>query len=160
MIKILSSITGLILSCAVCAEEHPACRDIDFTYHTLTSKTLRTIASSCTDDAIADLYYRRARHAELVADHAVMSQLNQVRKTRDDWTVDQNLLFLSLVEVFTAQQNLPDSERAEVLNTALEHTIDIAELRLKGYDNRARQLEMKGIGSRTPPNGDTGTVTR
>lgn len=145
MRRILLCFIGLVISYNLTAEEHPACHDIDFPYQEFTSETLRAIADTCTVDAIADLYYGRARHMDLMADHEIMSKLGHIREEQDDWTMDQESLFLALVEVFTAQQNLPEIQRAEVINIALDRTIEIAELRLRGYDRQARRLEMEGI---------------
>ncbi len=152
MNRILPSIVGLVIASTLAAGEHPACHNLDYPYQEVTSDRVRAIADSCTESTIADLYYRRAQHIDLMADHEVMSRLGHVKEEQGDWTMSQERLFLTLVEVFTAQQNLPDRQRAEVLNIALDRTIEISELRLRGYDRQAQRLERRSI--RPPSNAD------
>jgi hypothetical protein len=127
------------------AGEHPACLDIDFPYRDLSSTELKSIAISCDESTMAELYFQRARYAELAEDHAVMNRLERVQKNRTDWTVRQDRLFLTLVEVFTAQRDMPEGQRTEVLGRALEHAIAVSELRLRGYDLQAKRLEATGL---------------
>ena len=127
------------------AGEHPACLDIDFPYRTLSSAELKSIADSCNEGTIADLYFQRARYTELAEDHAVMNRMERVQKNRNDWTVEQDQLFQTLVEIFTAQRNMPEEQRTQVLGRALDHTIAVSELRLRGYDRQAKRLEATGL---------------
>ena len=143
------SILAIVLMAGMAGEsaagEHTACLDIDFPYRDLSSAELKSIAASCNESTMAELYFRRARYAELAEDHAVMGRLERVQKNRNDWTVEQDQLFLTLVEIFTAQRDMPEEQRAQVLGRALEHAIAVSELRLKGYDLQAKRLEATGL---------------
>lgn len=127
------------------AGEHPACLDIDFPYRDLSSTELKSIADSCNEGTMADLYFQRARYTELAEDHAVMNRLERVQKNSNDWTVKQDRLFLTLVEIFTAQRDMPAAQRTRVLGRALDHAIAVSELRLRGYDLQAKRLEATGL---------------
>lgn len=139
----------LMVATAVTAGEHPACRDVDFSYRSSPPEALREIARSCARPEMAGLYSRRALHAELMADHAVMSRLEQVQRSpADRWTVKENTLFIALVEAVSAACGLPPLQRARVVNTAFDYANEMAELHLRGYDLQAARLRETGIGRR------------
>ena len=145
MKAVLSSAAAMCLVTAVLAGEHPACSDIDYPYQHQPPEELHDIARSCAPGAVADLLYARARHAELMADHALMKRLERIQRSRSDWSTEEDQVFLSLVEVFSAQFDLPAAQRASVLTAAFEHLNELAELRLRGYDLQARRLREAGI---------------
>ena len=135
----------LLAATQISAGEHPACNDIDFPYRDSTPDELRDIAQSCATPQMTELYYHRARHGELMADHAVMSRLERIERSRSDWSADEDALFIALVETLTATYDLDPLERADIINAAFQHANEIAELRLRGYDLQAKRLREAGI---------------
>lgn len=139
----------LVAAMGATAGEHPACQDVDFSYRGSTPDELREIAQSCAVPEMAELYHHRARRAELIADHAVMSRLEQVQRSLSDrWTMQEDALFITLVELLSTAYGLSSVERTKVINTAFDHTNEVAELRLRGYDLQADRLRDAGISPR------------
>lgn len=141
-------ITACLATAGINASEHPACRDIDFAYRGSTPGTLSEIARSCATRQMAELYHNRARHAELMEDHAAMSRLDQAGRSQDEWTPGEEALFIGLVETLSAHYGLSPLQRATVINAAFDHSNEIVELRLQGYDLQARRLREAEMTSR------------
>lgn len=141
-------ITACLATAGINASEHPACRDIDFAYRGSTPDTLREIARSCAASHMAELYHNRARRAELMEDHAVMSRLEQTGRSPGGWTTGEGALFIGLVETLSAHYGLSPVQRAAVINAAFDHTNEIVELWLRGYDLQARRLREAELTSR------------
>ena len=90
---------------------------------------------------MAYLMEHRARHAQLVEDHAFFDKLERTGRSVSDWRMDINQIFLSLVEVYTGAMDMRPEHRMSVLHTAYARANEIAELRLLGYDPQAARLE-------------------
>lgn len=129
---------------ALAENEHPACQDIDQPFQHLSSDELLEIASGCKDPSMSTLMALRARHAELAQDHAFFEGLERAGRSRSDWSVDINQVFLSLVEAFASEMDLSSEQQVSVLHSAYARANEIAELRLRGYDPQAARLESWG----------------
>lgn len=138
----LISTAFLLAACSALAEgEHPACGDVDQPYRHLAPDELRSISAGCSDASMAYLMEHRARHAQLVEDHAFFDKLERTGRSVSDWRMDINQIFLSLVEVYTGAMDMRPEHRMSVLHTAYARANEIAELRLLGYDPQAARLE-------------------
>jgi hypothetical protein len=123
------------------ADEHPACRDLDFPYASLSSGELRVIARSCAKEEIASLYYRRARHAELLDEGEVLSGLIPYSRREQSSHFDTYRIYIAFLEAFAAVWYPDAGARAAFLNKEYDRLGEVAELRLRGYDNLADRLE-------------------
>jgi hypothetical protein len=141
-------IAAYLATAGLNASEHPACQNIDFPYRGSAPEVLRDIARSCTRSQMAELYHNRARQAELMEDHAVMSRIEQTRRSTDAWTPREEVLFIGLVETLSAHYALSPLQRAAVINAAFGPANEIVELRLRGYDLQAKQLRETEFTSR------------
>jgi hypothetical protein len=123
------------------AGEHPACKDSRYPYASHTSSELRAIAKSCTVEAIASLYYRRARHADLIDEGEVLSGLIPHSRREQSSYFDTYRIYIAFLEAFSAVWYPDFSDRAAFLNKEYDRLGEVAELRLRGYDNLADRLE-------------------
>jgi hypothetical protein len=138
---VLAVLTTLVSWGVAQADEHPACRDLDFPYASRTSKELRAIAKSCDQEAIASLYYRRARHVDLVDEGRVLSGLIPYSAREKGSDFDTYRIYIAFLEAFSSVWYPDISERAAFLNSEYDRLGEVAELRLRGYDNLADRLE-------------------
>jgi hypothetical protein len=123
------------------ADEHPACGDLNYPYTAHTSSELRAIARSCTNKAIADLYYHRARHLDLVDEGEVLSGLIPYSGREESTHFDTYRIYIGLLEAFSSVWYPEPVERADFLNEEYERLGEVERLRLRGYDNLADRLE-------------------
>jgi len=121
--------------------EHPACNDVDHPFRHLSPVELRDIADQCQNPAMSALMANRAQHAELVQDHAYFERITRIQRSRAEWHMDINVIFLGLVEVFSDEMGLSEEQRISVLDATYSRANEIAELRLRGYDPQAERLE-------------------
>ena len=122
------------------AEEHVACRNLDLVSQRAPAD-FRRIADSCADGVIAHLYYQRAHHAELVMEAEALSALTTIYPAYEGEAFHAHRIYLVLIEEF-ARSWFPDTrERALFLGEQYERLSHIAELRLRGHDAVADNLE-------------------
>ena len=131
----------LNLSGVALADEHPACSDVDFAYRDISAAELRTIAASCTDNSVSELYYHRAHHADLAVEAGSLTSL------MDAYGIDRRehfrafRIYLALLEEFSRLWYSDPQERLAFLNAEYDHWGNVAELRLHGYDRLANRME-------------------
>lgn len=135
-VLLISMVHGLVQ-----AGEHPACRDLDYRYAQHPSQQLRAIAASCEAEEIADLFYHRAYHAELIAEGEALRGLIAYTRRDSGGHFDAYRLYIAMIEAFAPVWYPVVNERAAFLNGQYEHHSEIAELRLHGYDMVADRLE-------------------
>lgn len=129
------------------AEEHRACRDVDFAYRHFSAGELRAIAASCSEKSMANLYYSRASRRDLIQEADTLSVLSFADGDNRSERFRAYRLYLALVEEFSKLWFPARRRRIAFLNSEYERWGDVAELRLHGYDNVADRLE----GSLRPP---------
>lgn len=139
---ILASATA---SAGALAQEHPACRDVDYAYQDHASAELRAIASSCRYRDIAYLYYNRAYHADLLARADVLSSLIPYsgREREKRYDMASYRYYMAMVESLSSIWFDDPLSRIRFLNLEYDRRGEIAELRLKGYDHIADRLERR-----------------
>ncbi|MGD8497260.1 MAG: hypothetical protein PVG82_00040 [Chromatiales bacterium] len=138
-------ILTLAASGVALAQEHPACSDLDYRYETHSSKGLRTIAASCGIPAIANLYYNRAYHADLVAEGTTLAGLIAHSPNRSGARFESYRLYMAMVEQLAPTWYPDTSERVRFLNREYDRRGEIARLRLRGYDHLADRLEREAV---------------
>jgi hypothetical protein len=121
--------------------QHPACRDIDYPYSQHTPVQLRDIAASCRSEAVAQLYYHRAYHAELLAEGDALSGRIPHRQQQAANYLNAYRLYIALIEAFAARRMPNPLDRVRFLNAEYERHAEVVELRLHGYDKLADRLE-------------------
>ncbi|ODB87636.1 hypothetical protein A3195_00425 [Candidatus Thiodiazotropha endoloripes] len=127
------------------AEEHPACLDLPLDDPGYTSAELHLIAASCSSPLVADLYFNRALHIDLLNKYRDFEQaLLQFGKADDDSYIEYYRMHIALVEAFSSRDLLNEKrdQTLSKLNRIYEQSHEIAELRFKGYDLVADRLEL------------------
>lgn len=134
---------GLFLlgTAPLCAEEHPACKDMDYRFERHTAAELRQIAASCASEALSTLYSYRAEHAEMVAESELFASMTSFSRTGGGHSAESYRIYIGLIESFAPLYYPEPSKRIAFLNSEYERVSEIAELRLMGYDNLADRLE-------------------
>ncbi|MEN8176395.1 MAG: hypothetical protein ABFS23_11570 [Pseudomonadota bacterium] len=127
------------------AEEHKACTEIHLEYDSTEATELRQIAESCEQREVALLYYNRAYHKELLQDLNTLSGMQTVQRSNAGWHPDIHRNYIALVELFTPIYAKDSLAGARILNAAYGHALEIAELRLRGYDRIAAKLEAQPV---------------
>ena len=126
---------------AALAQEHAACNDHEYQYEMHTPGELRTIAASCKSTPIANLFYNRAYHYDLVSEATALAELIVYSDSSNAVRLASNRLYVALLEQM-APIWYPDwSERVAFLNREYDRRDEIARLRLRGYDHIADRLE-------------------
>jgi hypothetical protein len=138
-------LASLAVSTGAFAQEHPACRDIDYGYHDHAPTQLRAIASSCRYRDVAYLYYNRAYHADLLARAETLSSLIPYsgREREKQYDMASYRYYMAMVESLSSIWFEDPVSRIRFLNLEYDRRGEIAELRLKGYDHIADRLERR-----------------
>lgn len=131
----------LVVNGVVHAAEHPACHDLDAPYVRHSSSQLRAIAASCRSGAIANLYYHRAYHADLLVEGETLAGLITYAKRDSAHHFDAYRSYVVMIEALAPIWYPDRLERAVFLNAEYERCAEVAELRLHGYDMVADRLE-------------------
>jgi hypothetical protein len=136
---------ALTASTGAFAQEHPACRDIDYAYQDHSSASLRAIAASCRYRDVAYLYYNRAYHADLLARADSLSSLIPYsgREREKQYDMVSYRYYMAMVESLSSLWFKDPVSRLRFLNLEYDRRSEIAELRLKGYDHIADRLERR-----------------
>lgn len=154
LMTVLCAVTMLAVAHVSWAQEHPACANLAHTAKQRDSKQLRSIAASCSNPSVRELYYNRALHLELVTEAKVMEGLIEFRAPHSSNTMLGHQMYIALIEA-VAPVWFPDlQERLEFLNGEYERRGEIARLRLRGYDPLADRLERQSGGLPLPTSVD------
>jgi len=133
----------MVSSSAALANESPACHDHESSYINSSAKELRSIAVSCEDKGIAQLFYNRAYHKYLLSEGKALSGIILHNSESSAYQFTAYSLYIAMVEEL-APLYYPDAQqRIEFLNTVYERRSEVVELRLKGNDRLADALERK-----------------
>lgn len=125
----------------VSAQEHRACRDADYPYQARSAAELRAIAVSCRPGPMAELYYYRAYYLDLITEAAAMSSLVVRLNPEYRHRFESHRLYMALIEVLAPVWFEQADERVAFLNAEYARAMEVAELRLRGYDRLADRLE-------------------
>ena len=128
---------------SVFAEQHRACRDLDYPFGDHTPSERRAIAASCQSGPVARLYYHRARHADLVAEERTLARLIAYSPPASRYHFAAYEVYIALIEALAPVWYADPAARVEFLNAEYDHRGEVAELRLHGYDTLADRLEGK-----------------
>ena len=140
LVKLLMLLT-LAASRTVLAQEHHACSDLIYHFDSHASEELRTIAASCKSKPIANLYYNRAYHAELVAEATSLAGLITYSDNSSRVRFMAYRLYMALLEQMAPIWYPDSAARVAFLNHEYDRRVEIAGLRLRGYDQVADHLE-------------------
>ncbi|MDJ0805288.1 MAG: hypothetical protein QNJ78_00495 [Gammaproteobacteria bacterium] len=135
---------ALVLLLAVystAAEQHSACDTLSIDHLGATIDQLRAIAETCEWPEIATLFYNRAYLRELILEYdRINSMISADRSHQANFEAYR--ILIGLVESFAAEAlSRGDADTVTRLNRTYDHYIEIAELRLKGYDLIANRME-------------------
>lgn len=139
--RALLLVTGLLFQTHAIAFEHPGCEQTDYPYWLHSAAELRLIAGTCTSIEVSRLYYLRAYHADLVAEGRAMAGLIPYERRDSNIDFDSYRVYMALVETLTPVWLPEDGDRLHFLNAEYARRMEIAELRLRGYDLQADRLE-------------------
>ncbi len=90
---------------------------------------------------MAQLYYHRAYHADLLAEGNALADLIPYTQGEGSYHFQSYRMYMALIEAFAPNWYSDPVERVGFLNAEYERRAEIAELRLRGYDRRADRLE-------------------
>lgn len=141
---LIFSFVLLGLALPVAGEEAPECYTHKYDSEQLSAERLRKIAEKCPLTPVANLYYNRAYHIDLINHHAGKSRLQNIvldRSERFERVLEAYRVYIALVETFATHTNTEVTVLIEALNQGYEDAIELAELRFLGYDRRADWLE-------------------
>ncbi|UCB54895.1 MAG: hypothetical protein JSW45_13330 [Thiotrichales bacterium] len=140
LVKLLM-LPALPASGAALAQEHPACRNIAYHYEAHISDEPRSMANSCPSTSIANLHYIRVYHPDLVTEATALAGLISYSDNSSNVHFEAYRLYIALHEQM-APIGYPDSAaRVALLNREYDRRVEIASLRLRGYDQVADHLE-------------------
>ena len=144
LVKLFTLLT-VTASSTVAAQEHRACNSLDYHYEAHASDQLRTIAASCKSKLVANLFYNRAYHADLVSEATALAGLIAYSDNNSRVHFEAYRLYMSYLEQM-AKVWYPDSAaRVRFLNREYDSRVEIEGLRLRGYDHVADYLERSFI---------------
>lgn len=136
-------ITALFWGNTVNAQDHPACANLDYVYQNDSSKQLRAIAASCRSPAIAQLFYNRAYHKDLVKEGETLSLMVSLFSPDVTRHFEAYRLYIALIEAFAPLWYADPQTRVAFLNREYDRRGEVAELRLHGYDRLADLKEKR-----------------
>ena len=123
------------------ADEHSACSDLDDEYQSHTPEELRFIAASCNSKPVANLYYNRAYHTDPVSEARIYARLIAYTDNSSNIRLEANRIYMALLEQMAPIWYQDSSTRVAFLNKEYDRHVEIATLRLQGYDRIADRLE-------------------
>lgn len=102
--------------------------------------SLRLIARACIEPEIANLFYNRAYHAELLHKFRTLNRLQALKPNHTQTHYQTQRIFIGLAEAFARRAWQRGTGNAiSQLNLQYDRSIEIAEYQLKGYDMLAAQ---------------------
>ena len=139
--RLVFIISFLLTATALRAEQHAACDKPNLQDLDRSAKRLHAIAETCERPEISRLFYKRAYMRELLDQY---EQLNETISTNDESQASYETyrILIGLVEAFAGGAlSGGDTRMLSRLSRTYDHYIEIAELRLKGYDLIANRME-------------------
>ena len=127
----------------VLATEHPACSNFSSSHIEKTSSELRSIAATCQNEHVAQLFYNRAYHKDLLLEGNALSGIILHNSESYEYQLSAYRLFIALVEEIAPLYYPNVDHRISFLNQVYERRSEVVELRLRGYDKLADRLEKK-----------------
>jgi len=127
------------------ANQHPACLNPRATAQSYAIDELFAIARSCREEAVADLFYNRAQHRQLLEKYQRFENSLIHYGDRDHRAyIESYRIYIGLAEAFSLRP-FTQNEKLTLarLNRAYEQSFEIAEMRFRGYDLIADRLERK-----------------
>lgn len=96
---------------------------------------LRQIAKKCDRAEIANLFYNRAYHRELLEKFQHLHSLQTLKPNHDLAHYHTQRIFIALSEAFAKRAwEQGETQALQQLNRQYDRSIEIAEYQLKGYD--------------------------
>jgi hypothetical protein len=142
ILLILGMIGGLAVAISPAIADHKDCNNpfshsADYTPH-----LMRQVAENCGESAIANLFYNRAYHAELLQKFQVINRLQTHQPNSDQAHYQTQRIFIALAEAF-ARRAWERGEKNVItqLNSHYDRSIEIAEHQLKGYNVLAAKTQ-------------------
>jgi len=126
---------------SVLAQEHTACSDFEYGYQVHSPDELRRLAASCKSASVANLYYNRAYHADMVHEAIVLSGLIDFTDSSSQVRFEAYRMYMAMLEQLVPLWYPSPESRAAFLNREYDKSGEIAALRLRGYDQMADHLE-------------------
>ena len=119
-----------------------SCRDIGTQYLQQAVETVRALAEHCDNPELADLYYKRAYHLELI-ERNYASQAGIYAYHRGYPPISEYRLYIAMLESLAPVWFPEVKARADFLRSEYDHRGEVVELRLRGFDRIADRLERK-----------------
>jgi hypothetical protein len=146
MKKLLLLFGALLLGASpLQADEHAACWDMDYPFEKHSPQELRQIAASCRSALVSRLYSQRAEYADLVKEHQLLSSMAIQSRGGNNPDLETYRIYIGLIEAFAATLYPDPVERLYFLTEEYSRQIEIAELRLRGYDHLADRMEQETL---------------
>jgi len=126
-------------------DQHPACLDPGLDGTRYPTEFLYAVASSCQAEEVANLFYNRALHRQLLEKYQRFERSLLHFGNRDHLSyIESYRIYIGLAEAFS-QRLIDRGDPAAVrrLNRVYEQSGEIAEMRFRGYDLIADRLERK-----------------
>ncbi len=129
----------------VMGEEHPACLEVSASSESYRLDELRRIARSCREPEVAELYFNRAHHQQMLAKYDRFERSLLHYGDRDNRAyIESYRIHIGLAEAFASVSlRQRDLQAVRRLNRLYDEIGEIAEMRFKGYDLIADRLERK-----------------
>jgi hypothetical protein len=139
--RIRFSILALLFSSALLGSEHAQCADSVFYGETVPAAEFRELARSCKDPALAELLRHRAKHHQLLASARILARLDGSFQPFKSDDPEAARIYMAMVEALAPVWYPDKSRRIAFLIAEYRRQIQVAELRLKGFDQAAARLE-------------------
>ena len=139
-LMLILGVTGLLIQMPppALADRQPCDTPFNHSANSLSAEQQRQIAELCGESAIASLYYNRAYHQELLQKFRVINRLQSHQPNADLAHYHSQRLFIALSEAFAERAWVAgDPDAVSALNRQYDHSIEITEYQLKGYDRLA-----------------------
>ncbi|MEW8300491.1 MAG: hypothetical protein AB2712_16760 [Candidatus Thiodiazotropha sp.] len=142
--RIIGALFILFSGTLQAAGEHVACQQPN-AYEDYNVDTLLSIANSCQDVEVANLFFNRANHIRRVEKYIDFEQsLHRLRVGENIAYIDSYRIHIGLAEaLFNKGLSLRATRTLSQLNRIYERSAEIAELRFRGYDLIADRLERR-----------------
>lgn len=145
-ILLILGVAGLLCSLNATAAPADDC-DHPFAYDDRHNPDqLRQVAKKCDQTEIANLFYNRAYHAELLGKFQVLNRLQSHKPNHDLSHYHSQRVFIALAEAFASRAwKVGDTQVIAQLNRHYDRSIELAEYHLKGYDVLAARSRLAPI---------------
>ncbi|HBS27113.1 MAG TPA: hypothetical protein DD827_08315 [Gammaproteobacteria bacterium] len=138
----ISTVMGLILfsGALTAASNTPQCYEFFSQPEKASPVELLQIADSCPVEELSELYQNRAAHVQLLNESLTLATQFQ---PRDDFDrhMESYRIYIALIESFSVHFKGSLAELITELNNGYQNAMELARLRLKGYEKRAEWLE-------------------